>query len=147
MPLENRDLGAGTRLEARYKGEQRSCEVVQTEEGLRYRTDDGELFSSPSSAAKHVMGGTAANGWRFWSTEGALKERRERKPKAEKAAKSAKAKPAKKSATKKKSAAKKPKGKAMRAASKSDASFGCGACGETFGTMKAATAHAMTHTG
>jgi hypothetical protein len=143
MPLENRDLETGTRLAARYKGKPRTCEVVQTEDGLRYQTDDGELFNSPSSAAKHVMGGIAANGWRFWSIEGELKARRERKPKAEEPAKNAKAKPTKK-AKSKKARAKKPKGKSVRAASKND-SYGCGACSETFATMKAATKHAMTH--
>jgi hypothetical protein len=30
----------------------------------------------------------------------------------------------------------------MRAAAKSDASYGCGVCGETFRTMKGATQHA-----
>jgi hypothetical protein len=33
----------------------------------------------------------------------------------------------------------------MRAAANGE-SYGCGACGETFPTMKDATAHAMTHT-
>jgi hypothetical protein len=40
--------------------------------------------------------------------------------------------------------AKKPK--AARAASKSGDSYGCGVCPETFGSQKAAVAHAMTHT-
>ena len=45
----------------------------------------------------------------------------------------------------KKNATKKPRAKANRAASKGD-SYGWGACGTTFATMKAATKHAMTHT-
>ena len=49
-------MEAGTRLAARYKGEQRTCEVVQTDDGLRYKTDDGELFQSPSSAAEACDG-------------------------------------------------------------------------------------------
>jgi rubrerythrin len=32
--------------------------------------EDGKRFKSPSSAASAVMGGSAANGWRFWSLEG-----------------------------------------------------------------------------
>ena len=62
-------------------------------------------------------------------------------PKAEKVAKATK-EPAKAKAAKKGNAksAKKP-----RAAAKGD-SYGCGACGESFPTMKAATAHALTHT-
>ena len=67
MALENRNLEAGTRLVARYKGQTYSAEVVQTEEGLRYRLEDGKEFKSPSSAGSAVMGGVACNGWRFWS--------------------------------------------------------------------------------
>ena len=67
MPLENRNLEAGTRLAAKYKGQVHTCEVVQTEEGLRFRLEDGQEFKSPSSAGSAVMGGTACNGWRFWS--------------------------------------------------------------------------------
>ncbi len=75
MPLENRNLEAGTRLAARYKGTTYTCEVVQTEEGLRYRLEDGKDFKSPSSAASAVMGGMAANGWRFWSLAEELAEK------------------------------------------------------------------------
>ncbi len=137
MPLENRELTAGTILVARYKKEDHTCVVMETEEGLRYRVA-GTDYKSPSSAAKAVMGGIAANGWRFWSLQGDLKPAREPKPKKEKVAKKekpAKA-PAKKKASKKKKAAK------META----ASYGCGACSEEFATMKAATKHAMTHT-
>jgi len=67
MPIENRNLEPGTRLAARYKGATHTCEVVQTEEGIRYRLEDGREFKSPSSAASSVMGGMAANGWRSWS--------------------------------------------------------------------------------
>ncbi len=139
VPIEDRDLKAGTVLVARYKKQDRTCEVAQTEDGLlRYRLDDGTEHRSPSSAGKAAMGGVACNGWRFWSVQGSEPARRERTPKA------VKTKAAKK-ASGKKGAAKKPKGKAVRAASRSD-SYGCGACGETFPTMKAATKHAMTHT-
>ena len=142
MPLENRNLEPGTVLSARYKKEERTCEVVQTEDGLRFKTDDGELFKSPSSAAKHVMGGIAANGWRFWSIAGTEKPARE--PKAKSPKSETKAPAVKKGAAKKTKAAKKPK--AVRAASKSDASYGCGVCPATFGSQKAAVSHALTHT-
>jgi hypothetical protein len=46
---------------------QRTCEVVKTEEGLRFRLDDGTEHRSPSSAGKAAMSGVACNGWRFWS--------------------------------------------------------------------------------
>ena len=113
---------------------------METPEGVRYQVDGGEIFKSPSSAAKHVTGG-AVNGWVFWSVEGTEKPKREPKAKAARKQSPAAKKPTKAS---KKSKAK--KGKAMRAASKGVASYGCGACGETFPTMKAATQHAMTHT-
>ena len=69
MPLENRTLEPGTVLTARFKGKDRTCEVVQTEEGLRYRLDDRTEHKSPSSAGKAAMAGVACNGWRFWSLQ------------------------------------------------------------------------------
>jgi hypothetical protein len=148
MPLENRNVEPGTVLTARYKGKDRTCEVVQTDEGLRYRLDDGTEHRSPSSAGKAAMGGVACNGWRFWSVEGTEKRKREPraktdKPKKEPAAKKrVKTKAAPKKGAKAKGAK---KGKSARMSS--DASFGCGVCSETFPTMQQATAHAMTHTG
>jgi len=68
MPIENRDLAAGTRLVARYKKEEHWATVVEGEKGgLRYRLEDGREFKSLSSAGSAVMGGVACNGWRFWS--------------------------------------------------------------------------------
>ena len=149
MPIEDRNLQAGTVLVGRHKGTEHRCEVVETPEGVRYQVDRGEIFRSPSSAAKHVTGG-AVNGWVFWSVEGTEKPKRE--PTADRPAKAKKErvakKPANAKAAPKKSAMTRraKKGKATGAASKGDASYGCGACGETFPTMKAATEHAMTHT-
>ncbi len=100
MPIENRNLEAGTRLVARYKKQDRTCEVVETADGLRYRLDDGTEHKSPSSAGKAAMGGVACNGWRFWSLEG------EQKPAREKKAKLAKKAPAKKAVAKKATAKK-----------------------------------------
>jgi hypothetical protein len=148
MPIENRELAAGTRLVARYKKQDRTCEVVETADGLRYRLDDATEHRSPSSAGKAAMDGVACNGWRFWSVEGTETPKREPKAKAEKPAKEpATKKPAKTKAAPKKSAKAKSakKGKAMRAAA-SGASYGCGACGESFPTQKKAVAHALTHT-
>jgi hypothetical protein len=158
MPIENRDLPAGTRLAVRHKGEVFTCEVVKTKDGLRYRLKDGQEFNSPSSAGRAITNGVAVNGWRFWSLEGDLKERRAKEPKAKiigevkdvggRAARS-RAKAAQtiaretaKGKGKGKKAAKK---KVARAASKGDA-YGCGLCGETFSTLKKATAHTITHT-
>jgi hypothetical protein len=70
MAIEDRNLAAGTKLVARYKGKEHTAEVVKTEEGVRYRLKDGREFKSPSSAGSAVMGGSACNGWRFWSVAG-----------------------------------------------------------------------------
>src|SRR3972149_3456379 len=70
MSIEDRNLKAGTKLTARYKGQEHTAEVVKTEEGLRYRLEDGREFKSPSSAGSTIMGGSACNGWRFWSVAG-----------------------------------------------------------------------------
>ena len=68
MPIENRELTAGTRLVARYKKEEHWATVVEGEEGgLRYRLEDGREFKSLSAAGSAIMGGVACNGWRFWS--------------------------------------------------------------------------------
>jgi hypothetical protein len=73
MPIENRDLATGTRLEAKYKGQHYEAVV---EEGPTYRIDvapqrelQGKVYKSPSSAAMAIIGG-AANGWRFWGLAG-----------------------------------------------------------------------------
>ncbi len=143
MPIENRNLEPGAVLVARYKKQDRTCEVVKTDDGLRYRLDDGTEHNSPSSAGKAAMEGVACNGWRFWSVQGTETPKPEPtakpKPKAEKAAKA----PTKRTAKSK--GAKKPAAKAMRAKA-SDASYGCGVCAVTFPTQKTAVAHAMTHT-
>jgi hypothetical protein len=70
MTIQNRDLPAGTRLVAKYKKQAFVCTVEEDAEGKRTYVVDGKAFSSPSAAGSHVMGGTACNGWRFWSVEG-----------------------------------------------------------------------------
>jgi ParB-like chromosome segregation protein Spo0J len=128
-------------LEAAKK--ERTAEVVQTDDGVRYRLDDGTEHKSPSSAGKAAMGGVACNGWRFWSLEGDAKPARAAKAKAAKAAK-AKAAPKKSGKAKKAKKGGKAKGKAVK--SESRASYGCAACGAEFPSLKAATEHAMGHT-
>ena len=70
MSIENRELTAGTKLVARYKKQEHTCEVVEVDGAIRYRLADGREFKSPSSAGSAVMGGNACNGWRFWSVAG-----------------------------------------------------------------------------
>ena len=85
MSIENRNLKAGTKRAARYKSKDYSAEVLKTKDGMRYRLADGREFKSPSSAGSAVMGGSACNGWRFWT----LASEAAKKP----AAKRAKTKP------------------------------------------------------
>ena len=133
MAITNRTLEARTRLVATYKKVQHVCTVEKGEDGkLAFVLEDGKRFTSPSAAASAVMGGSAANGWRFWSLEGEAPA-----PKAEKPAE-----PKAKAATKAK--ASKPKkanggnGKLLtRTASQDDAPQGqvrwfCNACMESF---------------
>lgn len=68
MSIENRLIEPGTKLVGTHKKATYLCEVVTTAEGeIRYQLSDGRQFRSPSSAAKAVMNGVSANGWRFWS--------------------------------------------------------------------------------
>src|SRR5688572_8791359 len=69
MPLDKRELSVGTKLTARYKKKEHTAEVVQTEQGLRYRLSDGKEFKSLSAAGMAITGG-AVNGWKFWSLAG-----------------------------------------------------------------------------
>ena len=85
MAIENRNLAVGTKLVGRHKKTEHTCEVVQTDEGIRYKLADGSLHKSPSSAASAVMGGVSANGWRFWSVEGTQPAKAEKPAKASKA--------------------------------------------------------------
>jgi hypothetical protein len=75
MSIEDRNLKPGTSLVASYKKQDVTCEVVETKDGIIYRLGDGQEFKSLSSAGSAVMGGSACNGWRFWSLEGDLKEK------------------------------------------------------------------------
>ncbi len=150
MSIEDRNLKPGTVLEARYKKAQHRCEVVAGEEGkVRYRLKDGREFSSPSAAASAVMGGAAANGWRFWSIAGA--EGSKPAPKATRTPEAAKkARSAKKAGTKPKG-----KGKAKKARQSRKIAGGnngepetpaerptaCGDCGAEFPTSREAADH------
>jgi hypothetical protein len=86
MAITNRDLPIGTRLVADYKKTRYLCTVERAEEGESavYTLEDGKKFKSPSAAGSAVMGGTACNGWRFWSVEGEEPPAKEAKPAAAK---------------------------------------------------------------
>ena len=77
MALENRDLKAGQKLVARYKGQEHTVLVLGDDKvGLGFELDGKAIFKSLSTAGNAVTGGSV-NGWRFWSREGELKAKRE----------------------------------------------------------------------
>src|SRR5687767_11418792 len=69
MTIENRNLSTGTKLVAKFKKVTYKAEVVQTEEGVRYKLEDGRQFKSLSAAGMAITGGPI-NGWSFWSVAG-----------------------------------------------------------------------------
>ena len=69
--IEDRNLAVGTKLAATYKKGRYECEVVQTDDGVRYRLADGRDLKTPSAAGQAITGG-ACNGWRFWSVAESL---------------------------------------------------------------------------
>src|SRR3989304_4276295 len=78
MPIENRNLEPGTKLVGRYKGQTYHAEVVQTEEGIRYRLGDGREFKSPSSAGAGPA--TAGHSGRSGAKGGRRSRRRSASP-------------------------------------------------------------------
>src|SRR5687768_15441364 len=70
MAIENPKMNAGETLVATYKKNEHRVLVVGDEEtGFGYELDNGTIYKSLSSAGSAVMGGTACNGWRFWTRE------------------------------------------------------------------------------
>jgi hypothetical protein len=153
--IEDRNLKPGTVLVARYKKRDHRCEVVKGAEGKVAFRVNGKEYGSPSAAGSAVMGGTACNGWRFWTPEGAAKAAHKpttRPTAAKKAAAKPKAKG--KPKTKAKGAAKaKPKasknGKQPEVAGGANGEpetpvekpVNCGACGQEFPTSREAADH------
>src|SRR3990170_370668 len=90
MAIEDRNLAVGTKLVARYRGHEYGCVVTAgKDDKIAYRMecpDHPDLhlkeFKSPSSAGSAIMGGSACNGWRFWSVAGteAAKPKAAKKP-------------------------------------------------------------------
>jgi hypothetical protein len=148
MSIEDRNLKPGTTLVARYRKKEYRADVVAGKEGkVVYRLTDGREFTSPSAAGSAVMGGTACNGWRFWTPEGA-----EGATKASTTPTAAKKAPAKakgvrkaKGGAKAKRAAKPaPRGRKVAGASNGAApsqAIGCGECGREFPDAREAAAH------
>jgi hypothetical protein len=71
MAIEHRTLRAGEILAATYKKAGHRVLVVGDEEtGLGFELDGSTIYKSLSAAGSAVMGGTACNGWRFWTRVG-----------------------------------------------------------------------------
>lgn len=70
MPLDKQDLAPNTVLVGTYKKQEHRV-LVLGEPGPEqaFELDGATTYKSLSSAAKAVMGGISANGWRFWSLE------------------------------------------------------------------------------
>ena len=150
MSIEDRNLKPGTVLVARYKKRDHRCDVVKGVEGKVAFRVNGKEYGSPSAAGSAVMGGTACNGWRFWTPEGAAKATKKAATRATAAKKpAAKAKGASKakSASKAKRGAKPKKsrkvaGGANGAQPAPEAKpINCGACGQEFPTSREAADH------
>lgn len=145
MSIENRNLKPGTVLVAVHpargpKRKEHRCEVVAGEEGrVVYRLKDGREFTSPSAAGTAVMGGTACNGWRFWTVEGAQKPARAASKRQAASRPKAKAKGGAKTKTAAKRAHKAAKPSKNGAAPAR--SVACGECGREFPNGRAAAAH------
>lgn len=76
IPDDKRNMAAGVKLVAVYKGKRHEC--IVTEDGFDY---DGKVYTSLSKAGSVVAGGTSVNGWRFWSAEGDFVAAAPREPK------------------------------------------------------------------
>jgi hypothetical protein len=143
MSIEDRNLKPETVLVARYKKRDHRCDVVKGKDGKVVFRVGGKEFTSPSAAGSAVMGGTACNGWRFWTPEGQ-----------EPARKAASATKAVKKAAPKAKAAAKPKGKAKTkkprkvaggangaAPAPVEKPVSCGDCGREFPNSREAADH------
>jgi hypothetical protein len=75
MGISNRELAAGMVFVARYKKvEHRVLVLGDKDAGFGFELDNDKIFKSLSSAGSAIMGGTACNGWRFFTPEGELPE-------------------------------------------------------------------------
>ena len=77
MAVADRNLAAGTKLVAVYKGAHVEC--VFDGEAFVF---NGHRYASPSKAGSAACGGTSVNGWRFWTPEGDFTAPAPREPKA-----------------------------------------------------------------
>jgi hypothetical protein len=148
MAIQDRNLTAGTKLWARYRGELHTAEVVEDplpapgQAAIRYRLADGRAFKSPSAAGAAITA-KSCNGWAFWS----LGEPTEKPPKPErttgaKRTVNAVPKPERKPrARKEREVARDPNGTVLPIIEQTDGTHECGNCGMGFATRDEAAAH------
>ena len=65
--LETGEIQAGTDIFMKSAKGQRIRAII-TDSG-KIQLESGELFNSPSSAARYLRQGTSANGWKTWRFE------------------------------------------------------------------------------
>jgi hypothetical protein len=143
MAITDRNLSAGTKLWARYKGATYTAEVIEAEGGHRYQLSDGRAFKSPSAAGTAITQ-KACNGWAFWS----VGEPTEPAPKPERASSSRRTvnavpKPEKRSGHSRKGRdiPRDPNGHALPIVAQVDGTFECANCSASFPTREEAVAH------
>ncbi len=141
MAVEDRNLSAGTKLWARYRGQVHTAEVVEIEGKLVYKLADGREFKSPSAAGTAITE-KACNGWAFWS----VGEPTEKAPKVERTSSSgtvrAVPKPEKKPrARKEREVPRDGNGHVLPIVEQVAGTFECGNCGASFPTSEEAAAH------
>lgn len=66
-PKERKSPKVGASFEKTYKGKTYTLTVVKTPGGTGYKVN-GEVFTSPSTAAKSITG-SEVNGWVWWGME------------------------------------------------------------------------------
>ena len=82
MPIENRNLTAGTKLIGKYHKQTYRAEVIEGEDKkLKFKLEDGREFKSPSGAGMAITN-HACDGWAFWSLETAQTAAAELQPEA-----------------------------------------------------------------
>ena len=146
MAITDRNLAAGTKLWARYKGATHTAEVVahadeKGNETTMYRLADGREFKSPSAAGGAVFGeGRTCNGWSFWTVGEPTEKAARTSPTARQGGTvNAVPKPTSKR-SRRKEPARDGNGEGLPIVEQSDG-FECGECGQSFPTQEEAAKH------
>jgi hypothetical protein len=142
MAIQDRNLSAGPKLCARYRGQVHTAEVVNQEGKLVYWLSDGREFKSPSAAGTAITG-KACNGWAVWSTgEATEKAPKPERPAGGKRGVNAVPKPERKPRQRKeRDVPRDSNGQVLPIVEQVDGAFECGNCAASFPTQDEAAAH------